>query len=152
MLLVFNAFSVFIDLGGTQSAFCLFLSFPLSPDFPLLPTPILLSCSQLFIKWNGEKTAKGTVGCCPNVQEPTGERTKKHYSSSEIDQMWRMFAHFMGHVFCVWMVHCLDNYGWDWCSFEDHHGKRCLTEHPRNVRCTTDKIASLTELTLQPSS
>lgn len=70
MLLVFNAFSVFIDLGGTQSALRLFLSFPLSPDFPLLPTPILPSCSQLFIKCNGEKTEKGTAGCGPNVQEP----------------------------------------------------------------------------------
>lgn len=77
MLLVFNAFSVFIDLGGTQSALRLFLSFHLSPDFPLLPTPILPSRSQLFIKCNGEKTAKGTAGCCPNVQEPTGERMKK---------------------------------------------------------------------------
>lgn len=100
MLLVFNAFSVFIDLRGTQSALRLFLSFPLSPDFPLLPTPILPSCSQLFIKCNGEKTAQGTAGCCPNVQEPTGERTKKNiHSSSEINQMWRMFAHFMGYVF-----------------------------------------------------
>lgn len=102
MLLVFNAFSVFIDLGGTQSALRLFLSFPLYPDFPLLPTPILPSCSQLFIKCNGEKTEKVQRAAVQNVQEPTGERTKKTnniHSSNEIDQMWKMFAHFMGCAF-----------------------------------------------------
>lgn len=42
---------------------CLFLS----ASFPLLPTPILVSCSQLFIKLHSEKCETGTTGCSPNM-------------------------------------------------------------------------------------
>lgn len=58
------------------------LSFSLSS--PRLPTPILVSCLQIFITFYREEPETGTTGCCPNMKSLHVDVTDLiiHYSFS----------------------------------------------------------------------